>query len=120
MQTFKDYHKVTLLSSLLPQMPHCTLVAQKLVSTISQCTCCGGVDNALAAVVWTMHLLWWCGQCTCCGGVDNALAAVVWTMHLLWWCGQCTCCGGVDNALAAVARAARKSWTQIQLSAASG
>ena len=34
-----------------------------------QCTCCGGVDNALAAVG---------GQCTCWGGVDNALAAVAW------------------------------------------
>ena len=52
-------------------MSHCTLVTHKLVSTISQCTCCGGVDTALAVVAWAMHLLQWRGY-----GV-NALAAVV-------------------------------------------
>ena len=40
-------------------MSHCTLVAHKFVSTISQCTCRGGVGNALAAAAWTMYLLRW-------------------------------------------------------------
>ena len=31
---------------------HSTLAVHKFVSTISQCTCCGGVDTALAAVAW--------------------------------------------------------------------
>ena len=79
-------------------MSHCTLVAHKFVSAIFgrsrithaialaavawKCTCCGGVDNALAAVAWAMHLLRWGGY-----GVDNALAAVRWIWrgkHLLW------------------------------------
>ena len=33
-------------------MSHCTLVEHKFVSTISKCTCYGGVIDAFAVVVW--------------------------------------------------------------------
>ena len=81
-----------------------------LLRWLGQCTCCGGAENALAAVAWAMHLLRWRGQCTCCGGLDNALAAVAWAMHFLRSLGYIAW-----KALDVVARAARKSCTDTNL-----
>ena len=54
-------------------------LSSMITNCTRDCTCCGGVDTALSAVAWTLHLLRWRGHCTRCGGVDmawKALAAV--------------------------------------------
>ena len=59
------------------QMSHCTLVAHKFVSTISQCTCCG-------AVAWTMMHHWHVIDLDCLINTFYPKSCVVnWTSRIL-------------------------------------